>query len=115
MQALFHWILFLLSFGFLHLSSKVVTYKVCIHNIRCRVANEIIQAYSLHSRKCYKLDNRRYLARCSREHRSYCSWISLISGAASSSLLLQVGKNSPSPIQIVEYSGLSLSYYINKL
>ncbi|KAH0754780.1 hypothetical protein KY290_025050 [Solanum tuberosum] len=34
---------------------------------------------------------------------------------ASSSILLQVGKNSPSPIQIVEYSGPSLSYYINKL
>lgn len=41
--------------------------------------------------------------------------IALISVAAASSILLQVGKNSPPPIQTVEYSGPSLSYYINKL
>ncbi|KAG5631210.1 hypothetical protein H5410_002927 [Solanum commersonii] len=35
--------------------------------------------------------------------------------STSSSILLQVGKNSSSLIQIVEYSGPSLSYYINKL
>ncbi|XP_050386543.1 protein MAINTENANCE OF PSII UNDER HIGH LIGHT 1 [Argentina anserina] len=38
----------------------------------------------------------------------------LISIAAASSILLQVGKNPPE-IQKVEYSGPSLSYYINKL
>ncbi|KAF3664119.1 putative protein RADIALIS-like 1-like isoform X2 [Capsicum annuum] len=41
--------------------------------------------------------------------------IGLIAVAAASSILLQVGKNSPPPIQTVEYSGPSLSYYINKL
>ncbi|KAG5626446.1 hypothetical protein H5410_011664 [Solanum commersonii] len=41
--------------------------------------------------------------------------IALISVAAASSILLQVGKNSPPPVQTVEYSGPSLSYYINKL
>ncbi|NP_001234524.1 PSII-associated proline-rich protein [Solanum lycopersicum] len=41
--------------------------------------------------------------------------IALISVAAASSILLQVGKNSPPPIQTVEYRGPSLSYYINKL
>lgn len=41
--------------------------------------------------------------------------IALIAIAAASSILLQVGKNSPPPVQTVEYSGPSLSYYINKL
>ncbi|XP_016482836.1 protein MAINTENANCE OF PSII UNDER HIGH LIGHT 1 [Nicotiana tabacum] len=40
--------------------------------------------------------------------------IALISIAAASSVLLQVGKNSPPPVQTMEYSGPSLSYYINK-
>ena len=39
--------------------------------------------------------------------------LALISIAAASAILLQVGKNPP-PIQTVEYSGPSLSYYINK-
>ncbi|KAL3522781.1 hypothetical protein ACH5RR_015615 [Cinchona calisaya] len=39
--------------------------------------------------------------------------LALISIAAASTILLQVGKNPP-PIQSVEYSGPSLSYYINK-
>ncbi|KAJ7982388.1 proline-rich family protein [Quillaja saponaria] len=39
--------------------------------------------------------------------------IALISVAAASSILLQVGKNPPQ-IQTVEYSGPALSYYINK-
>ncbi|CDP19445.1 unnamed protein product [Coffea canephora] len=39
--------------------------------------------------------------------------LALISIAAASAILLQVGK-SPPPIQTVEYSGPSLSYYINK-
>lgn len=38
----------------------------------------------------------------------------LISIAAASSILFQVGKNNPPQIQKVEYSGPSLSYYINK-
>lgn len=40
--------------------------------------------------------------------------LALISIAAASSILLQVGKNSPPPVQKVEYSGPSLSYYINE-
>ncbi|XP_058089891.1 protein MAINTENANCE OF PSII UNDER HIGH LIGHT 1 [Magnolia sinica] len=40
--------------------------------------------------------------------------LGLISLAAASSILLQVGKNSPPQIQTLEYSGPSLSYYINK-
>ncbi|KAF7836249.1 protein MAINTENANCE OF PSII UNDER HIGH LIGHT 1-like [Senna tora] len=40
--------------------------------------------------------------------------LALISVAAASSILLQVGKNSPQEVQTVEYSGPSLSYYINK-
>ncbi|MCD7465537.1 3'-5' DNA helicase [Datura stramonium] len=40
--------------------------------------------------------------------------IGLIAIASASSILLQVGKNSPPPIQTMEYSGPSLSYYINK-
>lgn len=39
--------------------------------------------------------------------------LALISVAAASSILLQVGKN-PLQVQTVEYSGPSLSYYINK-
>ncbi|KAL0397385.1 UNVERIFIED_CONTAM: protein MAINTENANCE OF PSII UNDER HIGH LIGHT 1 [Sesamum calycinum] len=39
--------------------------------------------------------------------------IALISVAAASSILLQVGKNPP-VVQTAEYSGPSLSYYINK-
>ncbi|CAL0328800.1 unnamed protein product [Lupinus luteus] len=39
--------------------------------------------------------------------------IALISVAAASSILLQVGKNPP-PVQTLEYSGPSLSYYIDK-
>lgn len=39
--------------------------------------------------------------------------LALVSIAAASAILLQVGKNPP-PIQTVEYSGPSLSYYINK-
>ncbi|GAA0156067.1 hypothetical protein LIER_13644 [Lithospermum erythrorhizon] len=39
--------------------------------------------------------------------------IALISIAAASSILLQVGKNPPPQVQITEYSGPSLSYYIN--
>ena len=40
--------------------------------------------------------------------------LALISIAAASSILLQVGKNAPPQIQTAEYSGPSLSYYINK-
>lgn len=40
--------------------------------------------------------------------------LALISIAAASSILLQVGKNSPPQVQKVEYSGPSLSYYINE-
>nr|GMC77649.1 Protein MAINTENANCE OF PSII UNDER HIGH LIGHT 1 [Ipomoea batatas] len=41
--------------------------------------------------------------------------IGLISLAAASSILLQVGKNTPPPIQTAtEYSGPSLTYYVNK-
>ncbi|XP_060218287.1 protein MAINTENANCE OF PSII UNDER HIGH LIGHT 1 [Lycium barbarum] len=40
--------------------------------------------------------------------------LGLIAVAAASSILLQVGKNSPPPVQTIEYSGPSLSYYINK-
>ncbi|XP_059312343.1 protein MAINTENANCE OF PSII UNDER HIGH LIGHT 1 [Lycium ferocissimum] len=40
--------------------------------------------------------------------------LGLIAVAAASSILLQVGKNSPPPGQTIEYSGPSLSYYINK-
>ncbi|KAK7322575.1 hypothetical protein VNO77_25961 [Canavalia gladiata] len=40
--------------------------------------------------------------------------IALLSVAAASSILLQVGKNAPPQIQTAEYSGPSLSYYINK-
>ncbi|OIV99072.1 hypothetical protein TanjilG_32331 [Lupinus angustifolius] len=39
--------------------------------------------------------------------------LALISVAAASSILLQVGKNPP-PVQTLEYSGPSLSYYIDK-
>lgn len=39
--------------------------------------------------------------------------LALISVAAASSILLQVSKNPPQ-VQTVEYSGPSLSYYINK-
>ncbi|KAI5673770.1 hypothetical protein M9H77_14134 [Catharanthus roseus] len=39
--------------------------------------------------------------------------LALISVAAASSILLQVGKNPP-PVQTIEYSGPSLSYYISK-
>ncbi|PIA59991.1 hypothetical protein AQUCO_00400698v1 [Aquilegia coerulea] len=39
--------------------------------------------------------------------------LGLIFVAAASSILLQVGKNPP-PVQNIEYSGPSLSYYINK-
>ncbi|KAK6140497.1 hypothetical protein DH2020_025778 [Rehmannia glutinosa] len=40
--------------------------------------------------------------------------LALISVAAASSVLLQVGKNPPPVVQTAEYSGPSLSYYINK-
>ncbi|XAR54490.1 hypothetical protein NMG60_11029635 [Bertholletia excelsa] len=40
--------------------------------------------------------------------------IALISVAAASLILLQVGKNSPQMMQTEQYSGPSLSYYINK-
>ena len=40
--------------------------------------------------------------------------IGLASVAAASLVLLQVGKNSPPPVQTVEYTGPSLTYYINK-
>jgi len=40
--------------------------------------------------------------------------LALISVAAASSILLQVGKNSPPQIQPTEYTGPSLTYYINK-
>ncbi|KAL1300678.1 uncharacterized protein LOC107613902 [Arachis ipaensis] len=40
--------------------------------------------------------------------------LALISVAAASSILLQVGKNSPPQVQTLQYSGPSLSYYINK-
>ncbi|KAE8714741.1 hypothetical protein F3Y22_tig00110194pilonHSYRG00143 [Hibiscus syriacus] len=39
--------------------------------------------------------------------------LALIFVAAASSIVLQVGKNSP-PVKTVEYSGPTLSYYINK-
>ncbi|CAL5379832.1 unnamed protein product [Camellia sinensis] len=40
--------------------------------------------------------------------------LALVSVAAAASILLQVGKNSPPQIQTAEYSGPSLTYYINK-
>ncbi|CAL5201388.1 unnamed protein product [Lathyrus oleraceus] len=40
--------------------------------------------------------------------------LALISIAAASSILLQVGKNTPPQVKTVEYSGPSLSYYINE-
>ncbi|RDX61205.1 hypothetical protein CR513_60583 [Mucuna pruriens] len=40
--------------------------------------------------------------------------LALVSVAAASSILLQVGKNTPPQIQTAEYSGPSLSYYINQ-
>ncbi|EXC36162.1 hypothetical protein L484_002978 [Morus notabilis] len=40
--------------------------------------------------------------------------IGLISVAAASSILLQVGRSSPPQVQTAEYNGPSLSYYINK-
>ena len=40
--------------------------------------------------------------------------LALISIAAASSILLQVGKNPPPQVQTTDYSGPSLSYYINK-
>ncbi|GKU91397.1 hypothetical protein SLEP1_g5278 [Rubroshorea leprosula] len=40
--------------------------------------------------------------------------LALISIAAASSILLQVGKNQPAGVQTTEYTGPSLSYYINK-
>lgn len=40
--------------------------------------------------------------------------LALISVAAASSVLLQVGKNAPPQIQTAQYSGPSLTYYINK-
>lgn len=40
--------------------------------------------------------------------------LGLISIAAAALILLQVGKNSPPQIQTAEYSGPSLTYYINK-
>ncbi|XP_054813835.1 protein MAINTENANCE OF PSII UNDER HIGH LIGHT 1 [Prosopis cineraria] len=40
--------------------------------------------------------------------------LALVSVAAASSILLQVGKNTPAPVQAVGYSGPSLGYYINK-
>ncbi|KDP40568.1 hypothetical protein JCGZ_24567 [Jatropha curcas] len=40
--------------------------------------------------------------------------LALIAVAAASSILIQVGKNEPVQVQTVEYSGPSLSYYINK-
>lgn len=39
----------------------------------------------------------------------------LIAVAAASSVLLQIGKNPPPQIQTADYSGPSLSYYVNKL
>lgn len=40
--------------------------------------------------------------------------LALISIAAASSILLQVGRNPPAQVQTAEYSGPSLSYYISK-
>ena len=40
--------------------------------------------------------------------------LALISIAAASSILLQVGKTPPPQVQTIDYSGPSLSYYINK-
>lgn len=40
--------------------------------------------------------------------------LALIAVAAASSILLQVGRNPPPPVQTIQYSGPSLSYYINK-
>ncbi|XP_030966681.1 protein MAINTENANCE OF PSII UNDER HIGH LIGHT 1 [Quercus lobata] len=40
--------------------------------------------------------------------------LALISIAAASSILLQVGKNKPPQMKTIEYSGPSLTYYINK-
>ncbi|OVA18789.1 hypothetical protein BVC80_1413g21 [Macleaya cordata] len=40
--------------------------------------------------------------------------LAIISIAAASSVLIQVSKNKPPPVQTLEYSGPSLSYYINK-
>ncbi|KAI4332923.1 hypothetical protein L6164_017792 [Bauhinia variegata] len=40
--------------------------------------------------------------------------LALISVAAASMVLLQVNKSTPPPVQTAEYSGPSLSYYINK-
>lgn len=40
--------------------------------------------------------------------------VALVSIAAAASILLQVGKDSPARPKTVDYSGPSLSYYINK-
>ncbi|KAJ8625427.1 hypothetical protein MRB53_033957 [Persea americana] len=40
--------------------------------------------------------------------------LALVSIAAASSILLQVGRNTPPQVQTLEYSGPSLSYYVNK-
>lgn len=40
--------------------------------------------------------------------------LALIAVAAASLILLLVGKNPPPPVQTIQYSGPSLSYYINK-
>ncbi|XP_031251704.1 protein MAINTENANCE OF PSII UNDER HIGH LIGHT 1 [Pistacia vera] len=42
------------------------------------------------------------------------SGLALISIAAASSILLQVNKSTPPPLQTAEYNGPSLTYYINK-
>ncbi|MCL7042774.1 hypothetical protein MKW94_016582 [Papaver nudicaule] len=42
------------------------------------------------------------------------AFIALIAIAAASSVLIQVSKNQPPPVQTFEYSGPSLTYYINK-
>ncbi|KAJ0101139.1 hypothetical protein Patl1_05706 [Pistacia atlantica] len=42
------------------------------------------------------------------------SGLALISIAAASSILLQVNKSAPPPLQTAEYNGPSLTYYINK-
>ncbi|RZC82818.1 hypothetical protein C5167_045605 [Papaver somniferum] len=42
------------------------------------------------------------------------AFIALISIAAASSVLIQVSKNKQPPVQTLEYSGPSLTYYINK-
>ncbi|XP_020263097.1 uncharacterized protein LOC109839074, partial [Asparagus officinalis] len=73
-------------------------------------------ASSLCCGKCDKFWISRHIIIRSREHcshRRFAAGLALISVAAASSILLQVGKNAPQ-VQSTEYSGPPLSYYIGK-